>query len=372
MVLTLLAKRACKQPIGSTQTAAQIVASSTIGTQVSAITKAIDTVISTKDGNIFGYTNVYLEGDRAFGRAEEVNLGDISADANLFVAQKALGASAILASLKNGGGLRSSIGSIGEKGEKLPPTATSVKSVGAISQLDIENALRFDNKLMVFDTTPQGLLNILNYAAGLAPGNGGYAQIGGVRFSYDPTKAAGAKVQDIAIYDSKGKLVAKVADNGVLLPDAPAKISVSVLNFTANGGDGYPIKANATNFRYILDNGTLSAAIDPTLDFTAATSLPANALGEQKAFQDYLKATYPTPQRAYSVADTPATQDQRIQNLQVKKEDTVLPGLTTPIVYSSRRQTKNDPHLPGWGDEYDPQGIPEKWRTRPDERDWAY
>jgi 2',3'-cyclic-nucleotide 2'-phosphodiesterase (5'-nucleotidase family)/predicted AlkP superfamily pyrophosphatase or phosphodiesterase len=316
---------------GSTQTAAQIVASSTIGTQVSNITKAIDTVISTKDSNIFGYTNVYLEGDRAFGRAEEVNLGDISADANLFVARKALGADAVLASLKNGGGLRSSIGSIGEKGEKLPPTATGVKPVGAISQLDIENALRFDNKLMVFDTTPQGLLNILNYAAGLAPGNGGYAQIGGVRFSYDPTKAADKKVQDIAIYDLNGKLVAKVADNGVLLANAPAKISVSVLNFTANGGDGYPIKANATNFRYILDNGTLSAAIDPTLDFTVATSLPANAIGEQKAFQDYLKANYPTPQRAYSIADTPATQDQRIQNLQVKKEDTVLPGLTTPL-----------------------------------------
>ncbi len=316
---------------GTTQTANQIVAGSTIGTQVSAITKAIDTVISTKDSNIFGYTNVYLEGDRAFGRAEEVNLGDISADANLFVARKALGADAVLASLKNGGGLRSSIGSIGEKGEKLPPTATGVKTVGAISQLDIENALRFDNKLMVFDTTPQGLLNILNYAAGLAPGNGGYAQIGGVRFSYDPSKAADKKVQDVAIYDLNGKLVAKVADNGVLLPDAPAKIAVSVLNFTANGGDGYPIKANATNFRYILDNGTLSAAIDSTLDFTAATSLPANALGEQKAFQDYLKANYPTPQRAYSVADTPATQDQRIQNLQVKKEDTILPALTTPI-----------------------------------------
>jgi 2',3'-cyclic-nucleotide 2'-phosphodiesterase (5'-nucleotidase family) len=310
---------------GTTQTAQQIVASSTIGTKVNAITSAINNVIISKDGNIFGYTKVYLEGDRAFGRAQEVNLGDISADANLFKTRTALGTGAVIASLKNGGGLRSSIGSIGETGDKIPPTATSVKPVGAISQLDIENALRFDNKLMVFDTTPQGLLNILNYAAGLAPGNGGYAQIGGVRFSYDPTKAVGKQVQDIAVYDLNDKLVAKIADNGVLLPEAPAKISVVTLNFTANGGDGYPIKTNADNFRYLLDNGTLSAAIDPTLDFTAAATLPANALGEQKAFQDYLKAFYATPQTAYNVADTPATQDQRIQNLQVKAQDTVLP-----------------------------------------------
>jgi phosphodiesterase/alkaline phosphatase D-like protein len=314
----------------STGTAKQIVASSAIGTQVSAITDAINNVIVSKDSNIYGYTKVYLEGDRAFGRAQEVNLGDISADANLFKAKAAIAPGTILASLKNGGGIRASVGSIGPNGEKLPPSASGVKPAGAISQLDAENALRFDNKLIVFDTTPQGLLNILNYAAGLAPGNGGYAQIGGVRFSYDPTKAAGQKVQDIAIYDLDDKLVARVADNGVLLTDAPAKISVVTLNFTANGGDGYPIKENADNFRYLLNNGTLSAPVDEALDLTAAANVPANTLGELKAFEDFLKANYGTPQKAYNVADTPATQDQRIQNLQVKAVDTVIPPNTAP------------------------------------------
>jgi 2',3'-cyclic-nucleotide 2'-phosphodiesterase (5'-nucleotidase family) len=327
---------------GTTQTAKQIIASSTIGTNVSVITNAIDNVIRTKDSNIFGYTKVYLEGDRAFGRAQEVNLGDISADANIFKAQAALGSGAVLASLKNGGGLRSSVGLIGEDGEKLPPAATSVKPVGGISQLDIENALRFDNKLIVFDTTPQGLLNILNYAAGLAPGNGGYAQIGGVQFSYDPTKPVGQRVQDIAINDLNGNLVARIADNGVLLASAPAKISVVTLNFTANGGDGYPIKANADNFRYLLDNGTLSAPIDKSLDFTAAANLPPNALGEQKAFQDFLQAFHNTPAKAYNIVDTPATLDQRIQNLQVKTVDTVFSSLNqapTGITLSNRVAT---------------------------------
>ncbi len=321
---------------GTTQSAAQIVAGSSIGSQVNAITQAINNVIVSKDSNIFGYTSVYLEGDRVFGRAQEVNLGDLSADANLFKAQQALGSAAVLVSLKNGGGIRASIGSIGENGEKLPPAASSVKPAGAISQLDVENALRFDNKLMVFDTTPAQLLAILNYAAGLSPGNGGYAQVGGVHFSYDPSKPIGQRVQDVAIYDGDGNLVAKLADNGVLLNGAPQKIGVVILNFTANGGDGYPIKANGENFRYLLSDGSLSGPVDESLDFTASASFAAAGvsgsaiLGEQKAFEDFLEARHATPATAYAVSDTPASGDLRIQNLQLKAQDTVLSLDTLP------------------------------------------
>ncbi|MCX5937431.1 MAG: hypothetical protein NTW02_04315, partial [Cyanobium sp. LacPavin_0920_WC12_MAG_62_9] len=152
---------------GSTKTSAEIVGSSTIGKAVGEITNAIDKVISSKDGAIFGYTNVYLEGDRVFGRAQEVNLGNLSADANLFAASRTLPAGTVLGSLKNGGGIRASVGSVNADGTKLRPSETSVKPNGAISQLEVENALRFDNKLMVFDTNPTGLLAILNYAAGL-------------------------------------------------------------------------------------------------------------------------------------------------------------------------------------------------------------
>lgn len=313
-----------KTAYASTQTAAQIIASSSIGSQVNAITTAINNVISSKDGNIFGYTNVYLEGDRAFGRAQEVNLGDISADANIYAALKGVGSTAILGSLKNGGGLRASIGSVSADGTKTAPTATTVKPAGAISQLDVENALRFDNKLMVFDSTPQQLLNILDFAAGLSAGNGGYAQIGGIYFSFDSTKAAGSRIQDVAVYDISGNLVSKVIDNGKVLSYAPAKISIVSLNFTANGGDGYPTKANGSNFRYILTDGSLSQAIDPSLDFTAATVVPSNVIGEQAALQNYLKDTYPTKAKAFNGADTPASQDQRIQNLSVKTTDTVF------------------------------------------------
>ncbi len=306
---------------GSTQTADQIVAGSTTGAKVQAIVNAIDAVVTAKDGNKFGFSNVYLEGDRVFGRAQEVNLGNLTADANAFKALAALGGGATLVSLKNGGGLRASIGSVEADGDKVgnPLTAN-----GNVSQLDIENALRFDNRLMVFDTTPQGLLNIMNFAAGLAPGNGGFPQVGGLRFSYDPDLAAGSRVQDIALFDQDGNFIRVIVNDGVIDPGAPATIPVVILNFTANGGDGYPVKANGENFRYLLNNGTLSGPVDESLDFTAAANVPANSLGEQKALQDFMQARHGTVETAYNQADTPAALDLRIQNLNVVASDTVI------------------------------------------------
>jgi len=235
-------------------TAPSIIAASPMAFGVKAITNAINTVVTSKEGTIYGYTNVYLEGDRVFGRTQEVNLGDITADANAFKARAALGLpqTGAIFSLKNGGGIRASIGAIDGNGGKVAPVAiTGVKPAGAISQLDIENALRFDNKLMVFDTTPQGLLNILNFAAGLSSGssqqNGGYPQIGNLRFAYDYALPAGQRVRSIALYNEAGQLVAPIVANGNILPGAPAKIQCVTLNFMAGnsagvdapGGDGY-------------------------------------------------------------------------------------------------------------------------------------
>ncbi|MFN0127999.1 MAG: choice-of-anchor I family protein [Verrucomicrobiales bacterium] len=322
------------------QTAAQIVAASPMATKVKAIVDALNTVIVNKDGTIHGHTKVYLEGDRVFGRAQEVNLGNLTADANAVKARNALGlpATAAVVSLKNGGGLRASIGSVSANGAKLPPAANLItnKPKGAISQLDTENALRFDNKLIVFDTNPAGLMAILEFTAGLPSGNGGFPQVGNIRFSFD--KTATPKVRNVVLMNDAGALVAKIAENGVVLPSAPAFIQVVTLNFMANGGDSYPIKyldpaasppnqipnPNTSNFRFILTNGTLSAELARNLDFTAAANVPATALGEQKAFADYITARHGSPVSAYDVADTPIGQDTRIQQLPTRSLDTVV------------------------------------------------
>ncbi len=316
--------------------ASTIIAGSTIGTAVQSITNALNTIVVAKDSSVFGYTDVYLEGDRVFGRTQEVNQGNITTDANAWKARTALGlgtADAVF-SLKNGGGIRASLGSVLANGSKIAPLANPItgKPAKGVSLLDIENSLRFDNKLMVFDTTPSGLLTILNFLAGVSSGptsqSGGYPQVGNIRFSYNSALPAGQKVRSAALVNEAGHITARIVENGAVLTGAPTTIKCVALNFNAQGGDGYPIKANADNFRYILTNGTLSAAIDETLDFTAAANVPANVLGEQKAFSDFLVARHPSLATAYNVADTPVAQDTRIQQI-AYRSDTVLSGPAT-------------------------------------------
>ena len=66
-------------------------AKGSIGDKVQDITKAVDAIIAEKDGNVFGFTDVYLEGERNFVRSQETNFGNLSADANSFAAKEALG-----------------------------------------------------------------------------------------------------------------------------------------------------------------------------------------------------------------------------------------------------------------------------------------
>ena len=318
-------------------------AEGTRGDKVRDVTDAVQAVINVKDGNLFGYSNVYLEGERAIIRNEETNLGNLTADANSATLRDAIGDVPFVISLKNGGGIRSAIGTVSDPDPvtgaitKLPTAANpdANKPAGAISQLDVENSLRFDNKLMAFDTTVEGLLNILNWGAGLSANNGGFPQIGGVAYSYDPTgqgnvgTTPGSRIRDLALIDENGNTIVKLVDNGVILHDVPSKITVVTLNFTANGGDGYPTKVNGENFRYLLADGTLSAAVDEALDFTAPAGFAgggvtaAQVLGEQKAFTDYLTERYNTPATAYDQADTTQAGDLRIQN-QAARTDTVL------------------------------------------------
>ncbi len=313
----------------------------TKGAEVKEITNAVQAVINAKDGQIWGYTDVYLEGERNQVRNQETNFGSLTADANLFAADEALKESTLIISLKNGGGIRAQIGSTDpQTGEKIPPVANpgAGKPEGAISQLDIENALRFNNKLMVFDTTVVGLRTILEHGFAALGNQGRFPQFGGVAVSYDPDLPAGSRIVSMALIDEDGDVIARLVENGQVLGNVPEKISVVTLSFLANGGDGYPVKANAENFRFLMADGTLSEALDETIDYSQIASdavplgVPAEiwnaAMGEQQALQDYLQANHGTPEAAYSTRETPAAEDERIQDLNMRAEDTVLDGET--------------------------------------------
>lgn len=299
-------------------------AAGTKGARVKMITDAIQGIIIDKDGQFFGFTSVYLEGERAFVRREETNLGNITADANAIALRSIIGGYTPIVSLKNGGGIRAQIGSIAVGGgEKLPPAANpeAGKPDGAVSKLDIENALRFNNRLMAFETTPQGLKAILEHGIATWPNSGRFPQIGSVAFSWDIGQPAGSRIRNIALIDEDALQTAAIYQNGAFLPNAPASILMVTLNFLANGGDAYPMKANGDNFRFLLEDGTLSDVVDESLNFNVA---PANAMGEQKALEDYLAARHATLDTAYATADTPIDEDLRIQKLDVRSDE-VLP-----------------------------------------------
>ncbi|MGB0177097.1 MAG: bifunctional metallophosphatase/5'-nucleotidase, partial [Owenweeksia sp.] len=167
------------------------------------LTNSIKDIVIAKDGNVFGKTNFFLEGRREFVRTEETNMGNITADANLWMARKYDADVAV--SLKNGGGIRAEIGIIDQiSSQLLPPQPNPVagKDSLEVSQLDIENTLRFNNGLTVTETTPAGLLALLEHGISNWNGvstNGQMPQIGGMEFSFDPTQAAGSRIVNLAV-----------------------------------------------------------------------------------------------------------------------------------------------------------------------------
>jgi Ca2+-binding RTX toxin-like protein len=301
-------------------------AEGTKGAEVKEITDAVQAVIAAKDGEIWGYTDVYLEGERNQVRNQETNFGNLTADANAYAAQQALGAEALVVSLKNGGGIRTAIGTVDVvSGEKDPPIAnpSAGKPEGAVSTLDIENSLRFNNRLVVFDTSAAGLKAILEHGFASLGNQGRFPQLGGLSISYDPDLPAGARVLSVAAIDENGDIVARIIEDGEVSASAPALISVVTLSFLAQGGDGYPIKANGENFRYLLEDGTLGPALDEATDISVA---PTGALGEQQALKEFLQEFHGTPAEAFDEADTATSGDTRIQNLDAR-DDTVLDGI---------------------------------------------
>jgi 2',3'-cyclic-nucleotide 2'-phosphodiesterase (5'-nucleotidase family) len=111
---------------------------------------------------VWGFTEEYLEGERLYVRSEETNLGNLTADANLSYA-KGVDPSVVI-SFKNGGGIRSQIGSVdvvsGAKETTLANPSAN-KAEGGVSTLDIENSLRFNNSLSLVTVSASKLKELL-------------------------------------------------------------------------------------------------------------------------------------------------------------------------------------------------------------------
>lgn len=298
-------------------------ASGTVDADVEAAVAPIEALIRAKDGppNIFGRTTIFLNGLRTAVRTRETNFGNLTADANL--ARARLADPTTVISLKNGGGIRAPLGRTSGGGgdapvEFLPPAANpdTGKREGDISQLDIESALAFNNTLSLLTVNATQLKLLLENGVsqvrdGAFPG--GFPQVAGLAFSFDPTQPAyaatrnddgtftitnpGSRIRTVCVKTTPPQVV--VRNGTVVAPTATFRLVT--LNFLAGGGDSYPFP----NFT------ATSSRVDLVPPSTSVTFASDGA--EQKALADFLvrlaevnSANYPDP--------TPA-QAKRIQNL---------------------------------------------------------
>ena len=313
----------------------------TKGAHVRTLCQAVSTVINNKDGNIVGKSNVFLEGRRNEVRTQETNFGNLSSDANLWYAKQY--DNQVKVSIKNGGGIRSAIGYVNSVGnnvvyEKTQANPSASKLAGDISQLDIENSLRFNNSLVIVTTNAAGLKRLLEHgvlATKPAATPGQFPQVGGVAFSYDTTKTANNKLWSLVITDSIGNKLDTIVRNGILYGDTSRTYKIVTLNFLANpsaqgspvGGDGYPFPANITS-RVNLD----------TAIKTSGTSTFAVIGSEQDAFAEFMQVRHNAANTAFNTRDTSLLGDKRIQLLNTRP-DAIFPETNPAITIAAARLT---------------------------------
>jgi hypothetical protein len=284
--------------------------------------------VTGSDTVVLGHTTVYLEGGRAETRSEETNLGNFAADSGVHAAQRALGSAAWHpVGLLPPHTLRGQIGDFDDDGRKIAKAGNSDTGTasGGITQRDVETAFRAE-KLMVFSTTPEGLRAILEAAVAAGPDAGRFLQVGGLRYSYDPSYPPGLRITNIAVLDENGAVVGRLLEGGAVSVRAPAEITVLTTSTAANGDQGLPIKQHGHDFRFLLDGGGVGPTIAETRDFTDPDVVPAAALDLQEAVKAYLAARHNAPGAALNLADTPRNADMRIQDLSLRG-DLVFQGV---------------------------------------------
>ncbi|MCY4617880.1 MAG: bifunctional metallophosphatase/5'-nucleotidase [Chloroflexi bacterium] len=315
---------------------------------VSRIVRSLREVIEDRDREIVGRTSFYLAGRRGDVRTQETNLGNLVADSFLWLARQFDPGVAV--ALKNSGGIRDQIGRAWQPAGAIrtdevvfaPPAANpaSGRRAGDISRFAVESVLRFNNGLVIVPLTAQQLVALLEHGVGFdgvgeVP-DGRFPQIAGMRFSFDPAEPPGRRIRSLAIIDQQGRVIDRVVERGILVGDAEREVRMAVLDFTANGGDGYPFPLPAegridlagetgqynppspefpdTNGNGLIDD---AVAVDPGLfDFAAPGT-------EQDALAEYLAQFYQDV--PFDRAETSPVEDRRIQNLSVAgARDTVF------------------------------------------------
>ncbi|MCV3272127.1 ExeM/NucH family extracellular endonuclease [Roseobacter sinensis] len=311
------------------QGVADLNAEGLVDPEIQAIADAIEAQIIATESNVFGASEVFLNGNRSGAegdpdgvRTQETNLGNLTADANLAAAKEI--DDTVVVSIKNGGGIRASIGESvvlpGDtvatrlpNGELVDGDGNVIKPEGGISQNDIQTTLAFNNGLTLLTLTKAELVAVLEHGVGGLPGVAGrFPQVSGVEFSFDPDLPAGGRIVNAEIVDETGGQIAELVRDGAISGDASQEFRIVTLNFLAGGGDGFPFPEGDSANRVDLAEDGGPRTGEATF---------ADDGSEQDALAEFL-ADLDTP---FAEADTDPSGDARIQNLNFR-DDTVFEG----------------------------------------------
>lgn len=181
---------------------------------------------------VVGSTSVALNGVRDDVRSKETNLGNLITDGMVAKANEFI---PTYIAMQNGGGIRASI------------------DQGDITLGEVLTVLPFGNNLVTLDLTGEEILAALEHSVS-APGAGGFMQVSGLKFKYDPAKPVGERVWYVEALTANGY--------GELQLDQTYRVATNA--FTADGGDGYSM------FKTAKDEGRITELY--IVDFEVFTS----------------------------------------------------------------------------------------------------
>ena len=183
-----------------------------------------------------GTTTDSLNGVRADIRSRETNLGRLAADSTLWYANQYLEeigeTKRADIALKNGGGIRDTIAGL-----------------SPITQLQVNAALAFDNKLTIMDLTGAEFLAIVENGVSRAPAlDGRFPHFAGAELdfvTYRPgieealSLSEASRVQNLTVNRDDGSTVELVSDFSVNADALEETFTLATNNYQAGGGDGY-------------------------------------------------------------------------------------------------------------------------------------
>jgi 5'-nucleotidase/UDP-sugar diphosphatase len=194
---------------------------------------------------VIGQAAVDLEGTRALVRSQETNLGNLICDAMLW----ATAGEGTQICIQNGGGIRASI------------------PAGDVTMGQVLEVLPFGNQIATFGLTGADVWAALeNGASQWESGAGRFAQVGGLKYVFDPSLPVGSRIVSVHVKQS----------DGTFAPiDLEEVYKLTSNDFMRKGGDGYsmfaenaidPYDAGAVMAdavaEYIGENSPVSPAVE--------------------------------------------------------------------------------------------------------------